>query len=429
LPVQSRMPAPVCAVLALEELAAHAASLRAASGGNLLECFAAVPDPRDPRGIRHSLASVLAMSAAAAVCGNSTLEDVTAWVSAAGQEVLAALGCRRNRAGTCVPPHPDTIVRVFTAISAQQLADHAGQFLAGRRARGLVVFPVAAPGWLPAIAVDGKAVRGAAGADGQVPYLLAAALHEDTAVIAETLIGPKTNEIPEFAPLLRGLNDRYPLAGHVITIDAGHTVRAHARLICEELLAHYVMTVKKNTPKLYEALDALDWAAVRIQYETTGTGHGRKERRTIQVMDAPEQVRALFPHARQVALIERYVTRKVRKRKKNSRKYTATVVRSAITAFIITSLDAREAAPEHIAGYVRDHWRIENKIHYVRDVTFREDYSRVRTGPKPRIMATLRNLALGLIRQAGYRKIAATIRKIKYDNQLLLAILGLHPAS
>jgi predicted transposase YbfD/YdcC len=424
------MPVPVSAGLALDELAAHAAALRAASGGDLLACFAAVPDPRDPRGIRHSLASVLAMSAAAVLCGNSTLEDVTAWVSAADQDVLAALGCRRNVLGACVPPHPDTVVRVFTAISAQQFADHAGQFLAGRAVScDPVRFPVTAPGWLPAVAVDGKAVRGAAGPDGQVPYLLAAALHQDTAVIAETLIGPKTNEVPEFAPLLRGLNQRYPLAGHVITADAGHTVRAHARLICEELLAHYVLTVKANTPRLYGALDALDWEKVQIQHETSEKGHGRAERRTIQVMDAPEQVRALFPHARQIALIERYVTRKIRKRKKNSRKYTTVEARSAITAFVITSLDAREAAPEHIAGYVRRHWRIENQVHYVRDVTFREDHSRVRTAGRPRIMATLRSLAAGLIRQAGYHAIAATIRKIKYDNRLLMAILCLQPAS
>lgn len=100
-------------------------------------------------------------------------------------------------------------------------------------------------------------------------------------------------------------------------------------------------------------------------------------------------------------------------------------VKSAIAVFIITSLDAREAAPVHLAGYVRGQWTIENKVHYVRDVTFREDASRVRTGPRPRIMATLRNLSIGLIRQAGYTRIAATIRKIKYDTGLLLAILGL----
>src|ERR1022692_1890704 len=154
-----------------------------------------------------------------------------------------------------------------------------------------------------------------------------------------------------------------------------------------------------------------------------GEGHGRRERRTIQVMDAPAHIARRFPHARQVALTERYVTRTVRVRK--GKRWVRRQVKSAIAVFIITSLDAREAAPEHIAGYVRGHWTIENKVHWVRDVTFREDASRVRTGPKPRIMATLRNLAMGLIRQAGYTKIAATIRRIRYDTALLLSILGL----
>jgi hypothetical protein len=99
----------------------------------------------------------------------------------------------------------------------------------------------------------------------------------------------------------------------VITVDAGHTVRARATLICEDLLARYVMTVKGSTPGLFSAIDALDWAAVPVSHQATGTGHGRTEKRTTRVMDAPEQVRALFPHARQVFLIERCVTRKVRR--------------------------------------------------------------------------------------------------------------------
>lgn len=423
MPVQSRMPVPAAAEAALGELAARAASLHAASGGNLLTCFAAVPDPRDPRGVRHCLASLLAMSTAAVLCGHTALEEITAWVSAAPQGVLAALGCRRNGLGICVPPHPDTIVRVFTLISAQQLADHTGALLARRAQTGPVTFPITGPDRLPAIAVDGKAVRGAVGPDGSIPYLLAAATHDTTAVIAERLIGPKTNEVPEFAPLLRELNARVPLAGHVITIDAGHTVRSHAELICGELGAHYVMTVKRNTPGLFDALDALDWASTPISHTATESGHGRKEKRTIQVMDASEQIKALFPHAHQVFLIERYVTRKVRKRRKNSRKYKTVTVRSAVAALCITSLSSREAAPVHLAAYVRRHWTIENKIHYVRDVTYREDESRIRTGSRPRIMATLRNLAIGLLRQAGHTRIAPTIRKLKYDTGLLLAIL------
>jgi predicted transposase YbfD/YdcC len=417
------MPVPAAAGEALGELASRAAALAAASGGNLLECFAAVPDPRDPRGKRHCLPSVLALCTAAVLCGNTAIEDVTAWAHAAPQEVLAAAGARRNPLGARVAPHPDTVVRVLTALGAHGVAHHAGAYLARRAHPGPVTFPLAGPGWLPAVAVDGKAVRGAAGDDGLIPYLLAAAVHGTGTVLAERLIGPKTNEVPGFAPLLRELNGYYCLAGHVITADAGHTVKAHAAFICGELLAHYVFTVKQNTPRLWAELDALDWARVPVQHATEEKGHGRRERRTIQVMDAPAHITARFPCARQVALIERYVTRTVRARK--GKRWVRKQVKSAIAVFIITSLDAREAAPVHIAAYVRGHWTIENKVHWVRDVTFREDASRVRTGPRPRIMATLRNLAVGLIRQAGYTKIAATIRRIRYDTALLLSILGL----
>ena len=252
---------------------------------------------------------------------------------------------------------------------------------------------------LPAIAIDGKAVRGAIGPDGMIPYLLAAATHGDAAVvIAERLIGPKTNEVPEFQPLLRDLD----IAGWVLTMDAGHTVRSHATFIAEELLAHFVMIVKGNQKGLFERLDALDWASVPVTHKSAGTGHGRRETRTIQVMDAPADLG--FPHVAQVFLIERHTTRKIRRRKKNSRKYTTKEIRSAIAVLGITSLSAREAAPEHLAAYVRGHWSIENKVHWVRDVTFREDASQVKTGSRPRIMATLRNLAIGLIRQARYTK-------------------------
>lgn len=413
----------------MAEPAAHAVSLRAANGGGgLLGCFESVPDPRAPRGIRHSLVSIVAMCAAAVLCGCAGLVEVTAWVGSADRRVPAGLGCRRDAAGALTPPHPGTITRVFALLGAQSPAGHTGVFPARRAGLAPAVFPIDAPAWLPAIAVDGKAVRGAVGPDGQIPYLLAAATHQGCAVIAERLIGPKTNEVPEFAPLLRDLNGHVGLAGHVITMDAGHTVRAHATFLCEELGAHHVMTVKANTPTLYAALDALGWTAVPIGHQSTETGHGRTERRTIRTMDAPDHIRSLFPHVAQVSLVERYVTRKVRKRKKNSRRYTTVETRTAVAVFVITSLSAREAEPEHIAGYVRGHWSIENKIHWVRDVTYREDSSRVRTAARPRIMATLRNLAIGLIRQAGHTKIADTIRKIKHDPHLPLAILGLQTA-
>jgi predicted transposase YbfD/YdcC len=424
MPVPARRLMPVPAVppaeAAVAVLIGRAAALHRASGGDLLECFAAVPDPRRRRGIRHPLPVILGLAVAAVLAGCVTLADITARISCAPPELLAALDRRPGAAGRRAP-HPDTAERVFALLGAQGLADHTGAYLMARTGTtGPVTFPVAGPVMLPALAIDGKAVRGAIGPDGMIPYLLAAATHGDAAVvIAERLIGPKTNEVPEFQPLLRGLD----LAGWVLTMDAGHTVRSHATFIAGELLAHFIMIAKGNQKGLFERLNALDWASVPVTHKSAGTGHGRKETRTIQVMDAPADLG--FPHVAQVFLIERHTIRKVRRRKKNSRKYTTREIRSAIAVLGITSLSAREAAPEHLAAYVRGHWAIENKIHWVRDVTFREDSSQVRTGSRPRIMATLRNLAIGLIRQAGHTKIAATIRRIRNDPHLLIAILGL----
>src|SRR5260370_12399889 len=130
-----------------------------------------------------------------------------------------------------------------------------------------------------------------------------------------------------------------------------HTVRAHGELICGKLLAHYVFTVKLNTKKLWAELDALDWAKVPVQHETREQGHGRRERRTIQVMDAPEHIRRRFPHARQVALIERYVTRTVRGRK--GKRWARKQATTAVAAVLIPSLRPPQAAPARLSGSAR----------------------------------------------------------------------------
>ena len=430
--IAARSVAPVVAAppaqAAVEVLVEQAAVLARAGADGLLGCFAAIEDPRDRRGIRHALPTILGLCTAAATSGQVLLADITAWISAANQEVLAAFGCRRDSTGRFIPPHPDTVDRLLALLEAQQVADEAGAWLAERAGVGPVGAPIAGPNWLPAIAVDGKAVRGAVGADGQdgqVPYLLAAATHDRSAVLAERLIGAKTNEVSEFAPLLRGLASRVGgVGGCVFTMDAAHTVRSHATLITSELFAHYVMIVKQNTRKLYDKIDTLDWANAPIAHETLDVGHGRRDKRTIRVLDAPEDLG--FPGAAQVFLLERYTTRTIRKRPQGSRRYKKTQVRTAVAVLGVTSLSAREAGPEHLAGYVRGQWTIENKIHWVRDVTFREDESQVRKGLRFRVMATLRNLTIGLLRQAGYTRIAATIRKIRNDPLLLLTILGLH---
>lgn len=426
MPVQSAMPACAVAPEGLE----HLKSLVAWSSGpgGLRECFASVPDPRDPRGVRHSVSTILTLCQAAVASGCTLLSEVTAWITHAEQGVLRAAGCRTGRSGGHVAPCADTVERVLAALHAQGLADAAGAHLAAGAGLGPVSFPLDGPVVQQALAVDGKAVRGAIGPDGQIPFLLAVATHGESVVVAEHLIGAKTNEVPELLPLLRGLDRRCPLAGRVITVDAGLTARSIAEGIAGELGAHYVMSIKENQPTLYDRVCAVDFEALDVAFSTTDVGHGRRERRTVKVVDATEEIKALYPHVKQVFLIDRYVQRKVRKRRPGSRRYSTVLVTSHIAAVGVTSMTAREAGPEQLLAYVRGHWGIENKIHWVRDVTFREDASRVRTGSTPRIMATLRNLTIGLIRQSGRTRIAATIRTLKHSTPLLLQLLGLASA-
>ena len=121
---------------AVAVLAERAAVLGRLGGGNVLECFAQVPDPRDRRGIRHRLPTILGLATAAMLSGQKTLVEITDWIGVADQQVLAAMGARRDRQGVCYPPCADTVTRLFAALGAQGLADGVGAWLAGRAGLG-----------------------------------------------------------------------------------------------------------------------------------------------------------------------------------------------------------------------------------------------------------------------------------------------------
>jgi predicted transposase YbfD/YdcC len=400
---------------------ASPAVLAAARAGDLLECLAAVPDPRSPRGIRHSLPCILALTAAALLAGKKQLEDITAWITHATPRVLAAAGARRREDGTPAAPCPRTVTRLLGGLAARGLAGVTAGFLASRLAPGPVTYPVKRPVLHRALNCDGKMIRGAAAGGGTMPFLLSAAA--GGIVVADREIGAKTNEIPEMTPLLLELSARFPLAGWVITADAMLTQRRIAALICEDLMAHYVLTVKENQKALHSALAALTWSRAR-RHVTRNDGHGREETRIHHIMDAPASIAALFPHVRQIARVTRITTR-TSTAGSSARQAARTRKTSTETVYVITSLTAREAAPRHIAAYIRGHWSIENQVHWTRDAVFGEDASTIHAAARPRVMATLRNLVTGLIRQAGHTSIASTIRKAGYSETLLLAILGL----
>jgi predicted transposase YbfD/YdcC len=360
-------------------------SIPAARSQYLLDLLAQVPDPRKKRGRRHSLAGLLAVGIAAVIAGSKSFAAIGQWAADAGPDALAALGSARG------PAEESTFRRAFALVSADVLDRVLGTWLHTRAVQ---------VGGRMIIAVDGKTVRGAKGKDRKAPHLVAALAHGLGAVLGQVAADEKSNEIPAVRELLNAFAD---LAGAVITMDALHTQHDTARAVLNRR-ADYVMTVKANMPTLYKQLKKLPWALVPA-VSAVSTDHGRRTRRTVKAVLAPAWIE--FEGATQVAQVRRTVTRKGKK--------TVEVV------YIITS--DRKAAPATLAAWVRGHWHIENKLHWVRDVTYQEDKSLVRTGNAPRVMATLRSLAVSLLRLDGHANIAAANRHHARDPQRTLKLL------
>jgi predicted transposase YbfD/YdcC len=398
---------------ALEQLQGVPAGDRVLLAGQcpgLLEYLALVPDPRDPRGVRHTLTSLLLAAVAAVLAGARSFAAVGEWVADAPPQVLASLGVRRDPlTRRFEPPDEATIRRVLEAVDAAALDAAVGSWLAGR-------LSAADQGQDPgrrgrrAVAVDGKAVRGTrhASSDGQAVHLLAVIDQQAGAVLGQASVDGKTNEITRFAPLLEPLD----LAGTVVTADALHTQREHAEFLVSDKKAHYILVVKKNQPSLYAQLKNLPWRSIPAADRQRGRGHGREEHRTLKA--ATVAAGLVFPHAAQAICLTRRV------RPLSGGKWRT------VTVYAITSLTVTQATPAQLAGWIRGHWQIE-VLHHIRDVTYGEDASQVRTGSGPQAMASLRNLAIAILRLAGHPGIAAACRHHSRDATRTLTTLGLTP--
>lgn len=146
-------------------------------------------------------------------------------------------------------------------------------------------------------------------------------------------------------------------------------------------------------------------------HRTVDRGHGRVEHRTIHTAPPPANVR--FPYVRQVFVLDRHTTDLAGGHQRTEIVYG------------ITSLDPTRASPARLAVLVRGHWEIENRLHWVRDTTFAEDASHIRTGSGPQVMASLRNLTIGLLRLTGHPNIARGLRWVGRDPARALGLLGI----
>jgi hypothetical protein len=140
-----------------------------------------------------------------------------------------------------------------------------------------------------------------------------------------------------------------------------------------------------------------------VQHTASVTGHGRRESRSIKTCSIADGLGGIvFPHAHLAIRVHR-------RRKPTGKPETRESV------YAVTSLDAHQAGPADLAAAIRGHWGVENSSHHIRDVTFAEDASTVHTGTAPRAMATLRNLAIGVLKTLGADNIAKTTRAIRDD--------------
>jgi len=217
----------------------------------------------------------------------------------------------------------------------------------------------------------------------------------------------KTNEIPVAKALLSQL----PLAGRVCTADALHT---HVGLmdLLHDLQAYSLLPVKQNEPTLWADLQTYfaDPLAHYVQASTTDRHRSRLEVRQIKVStELTAYLSARWRHLQQVAELTRTVTCQGK---------TTQAVLS-----LITDLTPHQASPQRLLQVNRGHWHIENRLHYVRDVGFGEDRSRLRSGNAPQVLAAVRNLVITLIHRFGSPHIAVSRRYFAYHPEQALAFL------
>jgi len=176
--------------------------------------------------------------------------------------------------------------------------------------------------------------------------------------------------------------------------------------------ADYLFTVKDNQPSLKKDIEDLNLTDSPAQHHTTEKGHGRIETRSIWTSEELNDYLD-FPHVQQVFCIRRDVYHLAKRRE------------SSETVYGITSLSPEQANPQRLLELNRGQWSIENRLHWVRDVTFDEDRSQIRTGSGPRVMASLRNLVISILRRCGTTNIAKTLRGFAYKSHLALKLIGL----
>lgn len=367
----------------------------------LLSVLEDVPDPRQARGKQLEWSFILGIIATAILSHQQAISAIAQWTQQHATALVATFQPARGRV-----PSEATLRRALRHVDVAQL-EH--------RLTRLTVPPLgersASELPLQGYAIDGKFVRGA-GSHGQRTLLVSLVQHEHGQVVAQTRVPPDRHE----SVGVRHVLSEQPLTGKVITLDAGLTHPALATQILEQG-GHYLMVVKRNQARLYEELAwYFDTPPLpcdrpwRVVQEVT-KGHGRIEVRRLTCTDDLDGY-VQWPGVQQVLRRECERTR-----------LTDGATSKAVT-YALTSLTAMEANAGHLASLWRRHWAIENRVHYVRDVTMGEDAHQMHTGNAPQALAALRNAWLNILRTQGWANMAEALRHYSWSLPEALALLG-----
>jgi predicted transposase YbfD/YdcC len=368
--------------------------------GHIARHFAAVSDPRVERQKDHKLIDVIMVAVCAVLAGADTYVDIAAFGAAKEGWLKGFLELPNG-----IPSH-DTFGRVFALINPGEFQAAFAQWMksAVELTDGQVV------------AVDGKTNRRTFSGLTRALHLVSAFATANGVALGQVNTDQKSNEITAIPELLKLLD----LKGCLVTADAmGCQTEIAADIVSRG--GDYLLAVKGNQGNLHDDVKAL-FADGRIPRDTDATedrGHGRIDRRSCEVISLPEALEGIrrldaWPSLHAVAKVTSERTAVVRGETKTS----------VESRYFICSDEEPKAS--RIQSAVRAHWGIENNLHWVIDMAFREDESRIRTGNAPANMAVMRHVALNLIRGDRDRKVGVKASRLKaaWGTDYLEKLLG-----
>jgi len=367
---------------------------------NIGEHFSGLEDPRVDRTKQHMLMDILVITICAVICGAETWVDVETFGNAKFKWLKEFLELPNG-----IPSH-DTFGRVFNRLDAKQFE------------RCFLSWIQAVSGLLPGqvIAIDGKTLRRShdKGIGKGAIHMVSAWALENQLILGQLKVDEKSNEITAIPKLLKAL----ALSGCIVTIDAIGCQKEIAKQIIDQE-ADYVLALKENQAGLFTAVaDLFEYAqetdfADCDYHKTIDKGHGRIEIRECWTTSAPDYF-AFLPNRSAWSGLQTIIMIRAERRLEQKT--------SVDLRYYISSLST---GARHHLKTVRNHWGIENQVHWVLDVAFREDDSRVRKENGPQNLAILRHIALNLLKQETTAKCGIKAKRLKagWDENYLLKVL------